>query len=99
MKYFTLTTKPTGHDPSGVEAALRRAWNACAAVACPKCHVPPWQYCRDRTRGAWYVTRFHRPRQDAASASAILTPVGIHGLSRAKGTGVFTWDDRRVPTL
>ncbi|WP_455567604.1 zinc finger domain-containing protein [Streptomyces anandii] len=99
MEYFTLVAKPTGHDPATIEAALRRAWNACAGVACPKCGVPPWQYCRNWTSGGpWYVTRFHRPRQDAAGAPEILAPVGIYGLSWAKGTGRFTWEGRRVPS-
>ncbi|MGW4529105.1 zinc finger domain-containing protein [Amycolatopsis sp. NPDC004378] len=98
--YFTLdpTSKAT-RDPAVVEAALRRAWNACAGVPCPKCGVAAGQYCRDKTRGSWWVTRFHRPRQDAAGARGILARVGIHGLSWAKGTGVFAWDDRRVPTM
>ena len=98
--YFTLdpTTKAT-RDPAVVDAALRRAWNACAGVPCSKCGVSAWQYCRDKTRGAWRVTRFHRPRQDAAGAPGILAQVGIHGLSWAKGNGVFAWDDRRVPTM
>jgi len=80
MEYFTLAAKPTDQDAATIEAALGRAWNACAGVACSKCHVPPWQYCRNRTGGAWCVTRFHRPRQDAAAAPGILAPVGIYGL-------------------
>jgi hypothetical protein len=99
MEYFTFAAKPTGLDPAGIEAALCRAWNACAGVACSKCDVPPWQYCRNRTSGTWYVTRFHRPRQDAADASGILALVGIYGLSWAKGAGRFTWDSRRVPEV
>lgn len=99
MEYFTLTAKPAGHDSATVEAALRRAWNACAEAACSKCGVAPWQYCRNWTAGAWYVTRFHRPRQDAAGAPKLLAPVGINGLSWAKGTGRFVWDDRRVPSV
>ena len=96
MEYFTLTAKPTGQDVRTVDAALRRAWNACAGVACPKCDVPSWQYCRNWIRGAWSVTRFHRPRQDAAGAPEILAPLGIYGLSWARGTGAFRWDNRRV---
>ncbi|AJP02660.1 hypothetical protein TU94_15360 [Streptomyces cyaneogriseus subsp. noncyanogenus] len=99
MEYFNLAVKPTGHDPATVEAALRRAWNACASVACLKCHVPPWQYCRNVTGGARYVTRFHRPRQDAAGAPALLAPVGIHGLGWARGRGSFLWDDRRLSAV
>lgn len=97
MEYFTLTAKPAGHDPAVVEATLRRAWNACAKIACSKCDAPSWQYCRNRTGGAWYGTRFHRPRQDAAGVPELLAPVGIRGLSWAKGVGRFSWDDRRVP--
>ncbi|MFD9339618.1 hypothetical protein ACFWBF_35345 [Streptomyces sp. NPDC060028] len=97
MEYFTLTANTVGQDSAATEAALRQAWNACAEVACPKCHVSAGQYCRDRARGAWWVTRFHRPRQDAAAVPSVLGPVGIHGLSWAKGTGAFTWDPRRIP--
>ncbi|MFD9092845.1 hypothetical protein [Streptomyces collinus] len=43
--------------------------------------------------------RFHRPRQDAAGAPGILALVGINGLSWAKCTGRFMWDDRRVPAV
>lgn len=96
MDYFTLAVKPTSHATAAIEIALRQAWNACAGVACSKCGVRPWQYCRIWTSNAWYVTRFHRPRQDAAGAPGILAPVGIHGLNWAKGTGRFVWDDRRV---
>ncbi|MEV6957217.1 hypothetical protein [Streptomyces sp. NPDC051183] len=97
MEYFTLTTKTTGQDPAATAAALQQAWDACAEVPCPKCHVPAGQYCRDRTGGVLYVTRFHRPRQDAAGVPSVLGPVGIHGLSWAKGTGRYRWDDRRIP--
>ena len=98
MEYFTLVSKRTSHDPAAVEAALRRAWNACVEVACPKCGVEPGRYCRNSTRGVWYVTRFHRPRQDAAGAPGILAPVGVYELSWAKGTGRFVWAERRAPT-
>lgn len=99
MEYFTLVAKkPTSHDRSAVESALRQAWNACAETACPKCHVPAGQYCRNSTAGVMYVTRFHRPRQDAAGVPQILPPVGINGLSWATGRGRFKWDDRRMPT-
>lgn len=100
MEYFTLTAKPTTDNPVAVEAALRRAWNACAKTACPKCGVPAGQYCRNRSaRSDWHVTRFHRPRQDAAGVPQILPLVGIYGLSWAKGKGRFLWDSRRVPTV
>ncbi|CAK7286626.1 hypothetical protein ACNFR7_11280 [Streptomyces sp. RM1] len=99
MEYFTLTAKSTAGDSTAVEAALRQAWNACAETACPKCGVTAGQYCRNRTRGSWYVTRFHRPRQDAAGVPQILPPVGINGLSWAKGKGGFLWDGRRIPTV
>ncbi len=99
MDYFTLFAKPSAYDAASVDAALRRAWNACAGAACPKCRVPAGRYCRNLTGGAWYVTRFHRPRQDAADVPGILAPVGVHGLSWAKGTGSFAWDDRHVPTV
>ncbi|MEU3907934.1 hypothetical protein AB0F20_29690 [Streptomyces goshikiensis] len=98
MEYFTLSAASAGQDPAAIHAALREAWNACAGVPCGKCCVPEGQYCRDRARGAWYVTRFHRPRQDAADLPGLLGPLGIHGLSWAKGTGWFVWDDRRVPS-
>lgn len=98
-EYFRLdATQVSGVDAATVEAALRNAWNACAGTACAKCGVPAWQYCRNRTRGELVVTRFHRPRQDAAEVPQILAPIGVRGLSWAKGTGVFTWDDRRIPT-
>jgi hypothetical protein len=99
MEYFTLDAKPAGVDPDIVDAALRRAWNACAAVACPKCGVPARQYCRNWTAGSWRITRFHRPRQDAAGVPEILTPVGVRGLGWAKGKGGFSWVDRHVPTV
>lgn len=100
MEYFTLATKPSGHDPATVEAALRQAWNACAGVACSKCSVAPWQYCRNRVSGGpWVVTRFHRPRQDVAGARGVLALVQVYGLSWAKCTGRFAWDSRRVPML
>ena len=97
MDYFTLDTQQPNADPSKVEAALRQAWNACAGVACTKCGVPAGQYCRNQTRGTWRVTRFHRPRQDAADVPRILAAMKIRGLSWAKGKGTFTWDDRRIP--
>ena len=98
VEYFTLAAKPaTGYQQAAVDAALRRAWNACAAAACPKCGVPAWRYCRDRTAGALYVARFHRPRQDAAGVDGILPAVGINGLSWAKAAGRFAWDGRRIP--
>lgn len=96
MEYFTLTAKPTDQDAHAIDAALRRAWNACAGVACPKCHVPSWQYCRKWSHGAWFVTRYHRPRQDAAGAPQVLARMAIRGLSWAKGTGAFRWDNRRA---
>lgn len=99
MEYFTLDAKPTGTDSATVDAAQRRAWNACAGMACSKCNVSAWQYCRNWTSGVWRVTRFHRPRQDAAGVPGILAPVGIHGLSWAKAKGGFEWDNRRVPTV
>lgn len=99
MNYFSLPMKSTGRDSSTVEAALRRAWNACAAVSCSKCGAAAWQYCRNRTAGSLHVARFDRPRQDAASTPVILSAVGINGLSWARGKGVFVWDDRRVPEL
>ncbi|MGW1768835.1 zinc finger domain-containing protein [Streptomyces sp. NPDC002073] len=100
MEYFILPSDRTAHDPAVVEPALRRAWNACAAVACSKCGAGAGRYCRNRTSGGpWRVTRFHRPRQDAAGVPRILGPVGIHGLSWAKGTGSYTWDSRPVPEL
>lgn len=34
MEYFALDTEQPDADPTDVEAALRRAWNACAGVAC-----------------------------------------------------------------
>ncbi|MFD8847647.1 hypothetical protein [Streptomyces sp. NPDC059604] len=98
MDFFTLPVPP-GSDPMVVEDALRQAWNACAAVYCPKCGVAAWQYCRNRTGGTLYVTRPHKPRQDAAGAPGILGPLGLNGLSWAKGKGIFVWDDRRVPEL
>ncbi|MFE9630106.1 hypothetical protein [Streptomyces sp. NPDC006463] len=98
MDYFALPA-PADHDSATTKAALRRAWNACAAKPCSKCGVTAWRYCRNRTGGVLYVTRFHRPRQDAAGSPAILRPVGINGLSWAKGKGVFVWDDRRVPEV
>ncbi|MGW2038707.1 zinc finger domain-containing protein [Streptomyces virginiae] len=99
MDYFTLPAKVSGHDAVAAEAALRQAWNACAAVHCSKCGAAAWQYCRNRTGGALYVTRFHRPRQDAAGAPEILRPVGINGLSWARGKGAFVWDGRRIPEV
>jgi hypothetical protein len=100
MEYFTLGAKKTSGDPAAVDAALRQAWNACASVACSKCGVAAWQYCRNSTGGTLLVTRFHRPRQDAAGAPKILARVGVRELSwaKAKGGGI-TWDDRRVPTV
>ncbi|MCR6490538.1 hypothetical protein M8542_47825 [Amycolatopsis sp. OK19-0408] len=38
--------RKTTRDPAVVDAALRRAWNACAGVPCSKCGVPAWQCCR-----------------------------------------------------
>lgn len=100
VEYFTLAQNPTAeHQQPAVDNAVRRAWNACAAVACPKCGVAAWQYCRDRTAGISYVARFHRARQDAAGADSILRPIGVNGLSWAKGTGRFAWDGRRVPAV
>jgi hypothetical protein len=97
--FFTLAAPSTDQPQAEVEAALRRAWSACADVACPKCGVAAWQYCRNPMAGrrGWMVTRFHRPRQDAASAPAILSPVGIYGLSWAKGKGRFEWRGQRAP--
>ena len=99
MEYFTLPTPPSAEDPDAVQAELRRAWNACAAVACPKCLVAPWQYCRNRTGGELFVARFHKPRQDAAGAPAILAALGITGLSWAKQTGTHVWDERKIAPL
>lgn len=99
MEYFTLDTTQSSVDTATVEAALRRAWNACAGVPCTKCGVPAGQYCRNRTRGTLWITRFHRPRQDAAGARDVLAAVDIHGLSWAKGKGRFAWDDRRIPAV
>ncbi|GAA3375552.1 hypothetical protein GCM10017750_13490 [Streptomyces racemochromogenes] len=99
MDYFTLPPKASGGNVAATEAALRRAWNACATVRCSKCGAAAWQYCRNRTGGTLYVTRFHRPRQDAAGAPEILRPVGINGLSWARGKGTFVWDGRRVPEV
>ncbi len=97
-EYFTLDAKaPTGVDPNTLQAALRQAWNACAGAACPKCGVQAWQYCRNSRSGAWWITRFHRPRQEAAGALELLASVGIHGLSWAKGKGAFQWNGRRIP--
>jgi hypothetical protein len=96
MEFFTLASKPTGHDPAAVEAALREAWNACAATPCLKCRVPPGQYCKNRTAGTFLITRFHKPRQDAAGAPGLLAPVGIHGLSWAKGTGSHVWNGQVI---
>ncbi|MFD8494946.1 hypothetical protein [Amycolatopsis sp. NPDC059657] len=99
-EYFGLDTKKASGEPAVVDAALRRAWNACAGMACSKCGVPAWQYCRNSTRGTLLVTRFHRPRQEAAGALKILAKVGIRELSWAKvRAGGIKWDDRRVPTL
>ncbi|MFB7353479.1 zinc finger domain-containing protein [Streptomyces gardneri] len=98
MDYFTLPV-PASSDSTTVKAALRRAWNACAAVRCPKCGAAAWQYCRDRTGGVLYATRFHKPRQDAAGTPTILGAVGINGLSWARAKGRFVWDDRRVSEL
>ncbi|MFJ3311140.1 hypothetical protein ACIPSA_51165 [Streptomyces sp. NPDC086549] len=59
--------------------AIARALRACAQISCPKCEVEPWQHCRNRLAAAgWINTRFHKPRQMAAGAPAILGPVGIH---------------------
>ncbi|MFE2128633.1 zinc finger domain-containing protein [Streptomyces amritsarensis] len=99
MDYFTLPAKASADDVAATEAALRRAWNACAAVRCSKCGAAAGQYCRNRTGGTLYVTRFHRPRQDAAGAPEILRPVGINGLSWARAKGAFVWDGRRVPQV
>lgn len=84
MEYFALDTEQSDADPTEVEAALRRAWNACAGVACTKCGVSAGQYCRNQTRGIWRVARFHRPRQDTADVPRILAAVNIRGLSWAK---------------
>ncbi|WP_143765629.1 zinc finger domain-containing protein [Catenulispora acidiphila] len=91
MDYFTFVA-----GSAEVEDALRRAWNACAVVACPKCHVAAGLYCRNSISRAWYVTRPHKPRQDLAAVATILEPVGIHGLSWAKGTGTFPWTGQRM---
>lgn len=99
MDYFHLPVASAVEDPVGAKAALKRAWNACAQVPCPKCYVAKGQYCHNGPRGSWRVTRFHRPRQDDAGVPSILGPVGIHGLSWAKGKGSFPWDDRRIPTV
>ncbi|MEU5852741.1 MFS transporter [Saccharopolyspora shandongensis] len=69
-----------------------------AGVHCAKCGVPAGQYCRNWTRGSWWVARFHRPRQDAADVDRVLAPVGIRRLSWAKGTGAFARDTRPTPT-
>jgi len=100
MEYFTLAAESTtGQQRDVLDAALQAAWNACAAVACPKCGVAAWQYCRDRTAGVSYVARFHRARQDAAGAGGILRPLGINGLSWAKSAGRFAWDSRPIPVV
>lgn len=99
MEYFTLPTPIAAEDPAATQVALRRAWNACAAISCPKCHVAPWQYCCDRTDGILFVTRFHKPRQVHSGASVMLALIGIRGLSWAKRTGMHVWDERRVPQV
>lgn len=99
VEYFTLAAKPGDPRALRIEEALREAWTACAAQPCTKCHVPARQYCRDRTAGVHRVVRFHRPRQDDAGVPAILGPVGIGGLSWAKGKGSFEWDNRPIPTV
>jgi hypothetical protein len=57
--------------------AVARAFQACAEIRCPKCGVEPWQHCRNRIAGVLVNARFHKPRQVAAGAPAILAPVGI----------------------
>ncbi|MFF1690755.1 hypothetical protein [Streptomyces sp. NPDC058254] len=99
MEPFRLVVKPGEYDPATVEAALRRAWNACAAVACPKCRAKPGEYCRNRNGSIWFVAQFHKPRQEAANTLAITRPVGIGGLSWAKCTGRITWSAQRIPTM
>jgi hypothetical protein len=91
MSYFTFPA-----DTAQTEEPLRRAWKACTDIACPKCRVAAGQYCRDRSAGIDYVTRPHRPRQDAAGASAILGPLGIHGLSWARHTHKAVWTGQAV---
>ncbi|MFE5565982.1 hypothetical protein ACFQ68_13430 [Amycolatopsis japonica] len=98
MEYFSLSAKKATAEPAAVDLALRRAWNACAGVACSKCGVSAGQYCRNVAGGIPLVTRFHRPRQDAAGALKILARVGVRELSWAKAKGGrITWDDRRIP--
>lgn len=99
MEYCTLAAKPGDPGALRVEEALCEAWSACAAQPCVKCRMPARQYCRDRVAGVCPVVRFHRPRQDDAHVPAVRGPVGIHGLSWAKGKGSLTWDDRPVRTV
>ncbi|WP_332010675.1 hypothetical protein [Streptomyces uncialis] len=102
MEFFRLVIKPSEHDPSTVEAALRRAWNACAEVGCPKpnCRAKPWEYCRNKLGGVWVVTQFHKPRQDAANTLDITRPVGIGGLRWARPTNYsMEWASQRVPQI
>lgn len=98
MELFRLAAKPSEHDPA-TEAALRRAWNACAAVPCPKCRAKPWEYCRNRSGGIWFVTQFHKPRQEAANTLAITRPVGIGGLRWAKCRERTAWSAQRIPPM
>lgn len=97
MEYFRFDPKQSQTPEQ--QDALIRAWNACAETACPKCRVQAWQYCRNGHPGAWRITRYHRPRQDASGAAKILAKAGIHGLSWAKQKGTFAWKDHRVPKL
>ncbi|MFD0396935.1 hypothetical protein ACFVHI_02495 [Kitasatospora sp. NPDC127121] len=77
-----------------VEAALARAWRACAETGCPQCGVEAWQYCRNEIKGAMYAFRFHRGRQDAAGVRAILKPVGLPDKHWQNGVGRWEWDER-----
>lgn len=98
MDFFRLAAAPDERDPAAFDAALRRAWNACAAVACPKCRVAAWEHCRNRTAGVSHVAQFHKPRQDAANALDITRPVGIYGLGWAKFRSV-AWAGQRIPPM
>ncbi|MGW0851633.1 zinc finger domain-containing protein [Streptomyces sp. NPDC002624] len=99
MNPFVFTSAGSGPDPQAVRAAQRQAWNACSQVACPKCHVPAGQHCRDRVAGTEILARFHKPRQDAANAPSVLGPVGIHGLSWSKVRGQHPWRPDEIPQL
>ncbi|MGX1952594.1 hypothetical protein [Streptomyces sp. CB02115] len=65
----------------------------------PKCRVRAGQYCRDRVAGKVIMTRFHKPRHDAANAPSVLGPVGIYGLSWSRVRGQHAWRGDEIPQL